>query len=63
MSTTRHPPDQRQAQLDEILRRARALVQVANMMGITLRIDTEPQPPLAMGNYRQTVEAWHKVRR
>jgi hypothetical protein len=41
-----------------IAAKARDLVEIAEILGVSLRIDRVPMPPLAMGNAVHVVEAW-----
>lgn len=41
-----------------IAARARALVALAEELGVSLRIDRQPLQPLGMGHARHVVEAW-----
>jgi hypothetical protein len=42
-------------QIDEIGKRARELLDIADAVGITLTIEQRPRQPLAMGNYEHVV--------
>lgn len=44
----------------DIEKEARELIQLADELGITLRIDLKPKQPLAMGNHEYVIETWAK---
>lgn len=43
---------------DYVAEKARELVDMAEILGVSLRIDRVPLQPLAMGNARHVVDAW-----
>ena len=44
--------------VDHIVREAQRLVDAAEKLGVSLRIDRRPLQPLATGNAEHVIEAW-----